>query len=123
VVPEDGQGTVGGGSITRDNLQKLENASVCFAPNIQFLENLDLLYKDDGVTNLNPYNNLIQSPPSTMNATRINFSSIGKVAEVSEQTAAFVLRQLIQAIMQAVKKELAMKINMKVGHLKIAGSG
>lgn len=123
MVPEDGQGTVGGGSITRDNLQKLENASVCFAPNIQFLENLDLLYKDDGVTNLNPYNNLIQSPPSTMNATRINFSSIGKVAEVSEQTAAFVLRQLIQAIMQAVKKELAMKINMKVGHLKIAGSG
>jgi hypothetical protein len=45
VVPEDGQGTVGGGSITRDNLQKLENASVCFAPNIQFLENLDL-FKD-----------------------------------------------------------------------------
>lgn len=123
MVPEDGQGTVGGGSITRDNLQKLENASVCFAPNIQFLENLDLFYKDDSVTNLNPYNNLIQSPPSTMNTTRINFSSIGKVAEVSEQTAAFVLRQLIQAIMQAVKKELAMKINMKVGHLKIAGSG
>ena len=58
-----------------------------------------------------------------MNATRINFSSIGKVAEVSEQTAAFVLRQLIQAIMQAVKKEIPMKINMKVGHLKIAGSG
>jgi hypothetical protein len=123
VVPEDGQGTVGSGSITRDNLQKLENASVCFAPNIQFLENLDLFYKDDGVTNLNPYNHLIQSPPSTMNATRINFSSIGKVAEVSEQTAAFVLRQLIQAIMQAVKKEISLKINMKVGHLKISGSG
>lgn len=58
-----------------------------------------------------------------MQSTRINFFSIGKVAEVSEQTAAFVLRQLIVAMTQAVKKEITMKINLKVGHLKIAGNG
>ena len=34
VVPEDGHGTVGQGSITRENLNKLENASVCYAPNV-----------------------------------------------------------------------------------------
>jgi hypothetical protein len=58
-----------------------------------------------------------------MQSTRINFSSIGKVAEVSEQTAAFVLKQLISAITQAVKKELTMKINLRVGHIKISGNG
>jgi|LauGreDrversion4_2_1035121.scaffolds.fasta_scaffold575385_2 hypothetical protein len=58
-----------------------------------------------------------------MLTTRINFYSIGKAAEVSEQTAAFVLKQLISAIGQAVKKEISMKINMRVGHLKITGNG
>ena len=68
---------------------------------------------------MNPYNPLIQSPPSTLNPTRINFSSIGKVAEVTEQMAALVLKQLISAMTQAVKKEMTMKINLRLGHLKI----
>jgi hypothetical protein len=54
---------------------------------------------------------------------RINFSSIAKVAEVNEQTAAFVLKQLIAAMTQAVKKEMTMKINLRLGHLKIQGNG
>ncbi len=43
------------GALTLENLTKLESTSVCYAPCIQMLENLNLIYKDDGVANLNPY--------------------------------------------------------------------
>jgi hypothetical protein len=38
VIPEEGE--VPAGTITKDNLAKLENMAVCWAPNVQLLENL-----------------------------------------------------------------------------------
>jgi len=38
VIPEEGE--VPAGTITKDNLAKLENTAVCWAPNVQLLENL-----------------------------------------------------------------------------------
>lgn len=55
-----------------------------------------------------------------MQPTRINFFSIAKAAEVSEQTAAFVLKQVIVAISLAVKKEQNVKLNLRLGTLKIS---
>jgi hypothetical protein len=58
-----------------------------------------------------------------MSPTRINFFSIAKVAEVSEQTAAFVMKQVLAAIALAVKKDQNIKLNLRVGSLKVsAGS-
>jgi hypothetical protein len=48
IIPEEGEAPLNG-MINKDNLAKLENTSVCWAPNVQFLENLELFYKDDGV--------------------------------------------------------------------------
>lgn len=47
------------GPLTLDNLSRLENTNVCFAPNVQLLETAKLMYKDDGVQNLNPYQTIV----------------------------------------------------------------
>ena len=60
MIPEDGEAAING-TITKDNLARLENTAVCWAPNMQLLENLELFYKDDGVQNLNPYHHLVTS--------------------------------------------------------------
>jgi len=54
---------------------------------------------------------------------RVNFITIGKSADVNEQTAAYVLKMMVQAIGQAVKKEQSIKISLKIGFIKITGSG
>ena len=54
---------------------------------------------------------------------RVNFHSIGKVAEVTESAAAFVLKSILSAINSCVKKEIGIKLNLRLGLLKINSSG
>lgn len=54
---------------------------------------------------------------------RVNFSTIGKVAEVTDSAAAFVLKQILTAIHSCIKKDIAVKLNIKVGMIKINSSG
>jgi hypothetical protein len=54
---------------------------------------------------------------------KVNFSTIGKVAEVSDSAAAFVLKQILTAIHSCIRKEIAVKLNLKVGLIKINSSG
>lgn len=58
IIPEEGDAPINS-SINKNNLAKLENTLVCWGPNVQFLENMSLFYKDDGVSNLNPYHHLV----------------------------------------------------------------
>lgn len=54
---------------------------------------------------------------------RVNFTTIAKVAEISDSAAAFVLNQILTAIHSCIKKEIAVKLNIKVGLIKINSSG
>lgn len=54
---------------------------------------------------------------------RVNFHSIAKASDVTESGAAFVLKQLLLAMTTAVKKEVSIKLNLKVGFIKVNQSG
>jgi hypothetical protein len=63
------------------------------------------------------------SPPAKMFPIKVNFGTISKSAEVTENGAAFVLKSILLAIQQCVKKEVAVKLNLKLGLIKINSLG
>ncbi len=54
---------------------------------------------------------------------RVNFGSISKVCELSESGIAFVLKQILGALSNAVKRDMSAKLNLRLGTLKISSSG
>jgi hypothetical protein len=63
------------------------------------------------------------NPTQQMFPVKVNFQSIAKVAETTETGAAFILKQILLAINQCIKKEVSIKLNMKLGLIKINASG
>ena len=51
---------------------------------------------------------------------RVNYSLVAQTADVSENTLIYVLKQIMMASEATVAKDYRVKLNLRIGHLKMA---